>query len=226
MNGRRTIDWEQIDPELRKIYANPQRGHLLAMSKRVGIPATTLSQHARRDLFVHGINRPNRFFTKFKAGETELLTKHYPAPIWQLRAILASNGYIRTATAIVTRLMEMRKCGVIPAIVDAIEDAEHITTVELSEVMGVTQRKVQYWIGRKLLPVLPDKGPDDSRVHRYRIQRKDLHEFLVMYPGHWDSKTCDHFWLIDILTAPVLTASAKINRQDKVGLAILLSNTR
>lgn len=217
MNGRRTIDWVPIDPELRKIYTELQRGALQQLSNRVGISATTLSQRARRSLGVMGINHPKKVFNKFTPREDEVLIQNYPSPAWQLQKMLSAHGRSRTISSVINRLYALRKAGQIADVADAIEDSDCLTTADLAEVMGVTQRRIQYWVTQKQLTVMEDKGPDDSRVHRYRIHRKPLRDFLMMYPGHWDSKACDHFWLVDILTAPSLAAPMRVHRQDSCG---------
>ncbi len=214
----RKIDWTPIDPILTKIYQDRDYGAVKKLSEQTGIAHSTLTQHAKRCLMVNGMNVRGLRFEKYLPTEDTLLIQNYPAPIWRLQAILASRGYQRTTKSIVNHLYNLRQSDQLPAEMDAIEDANLIGTLEVAEVMGVTLRKVQNWINRQLLKTAdPDLPDDQGRIHRHLIHRRDLTEFLRTYPGHWDSRHCDHFWLVDILSATSLSAPLLINRQHTTG---------
>ena len=74
------------------------------------------------------------------------------------------------------------------------------TAEGLAEILCVDPRTVQRWIRLKFLKAAKEGGSDETRVAYYRIQPKQIQDFLKDYVHYVDLNKVDKYWLVDILT--------------------------
>lgn len=111
----------------------------------------------------------------------------------KLQLRLRAKGFERSLESIECKRMRMGWSARIDR--DA-EDAGY-TVKELCELLGVHANSPRRWIAQGML-----KGHHDAPENPtswLRVMRKDLRVFMIRYPMHWDSKKCDHLWLVSIL---------------------------
>jgi hypothetical protein len=74
------------------------------------------------------------------------------------------------------------------------------TAEGLAHILNVDPRTVQRWIRLKFLKAAKEGGNDETRVAYYRIQPKNIQDFLKESIHYIDLSKIDKYWLIDILT--------------------------
>ncbi len=211
------IDWTGIDPLVRQIYADRGYRQLAALARKTGIDSRRLGERA----MMLGLNQ--RLFPvpiRYSDSETQMIIDSYPMSMIKLQRRLVACGYPRrTEGQLSGYLYKLRKQGRLPDKDDALEDRDHYSINQLSDLLGVPHRTVAGWVRQGLLPSVEDRpeGEGDRRVFMHQIRRRDLQAFLRDYSGHWDCHKCDHFWVVDLLTAAASTAPMRGHRQNSCG---------
>lgn len=131
-----------------------------------------------------------RYWTK---AEMDILANHGWETHRKLQVRLRAKGFERGLDSIESKRYRM---GWTPKIDRDAEDSGY-TVSELCELLGVHPNSPRRWIAQGLLKGYHDNpGKPTSWL---RVLRKDLRVFLIRYPMHWDSKKCDHLWVVSIL---------------------------
>jgi len=206
-----TIDWRLIDPQLCQVYSARRRGGLKVLAIKTGIRDCRLSARAKKlqlpALSIKGVT--------FSPEETQFIVTHYPAPQGKLQQMLIAAGFPpRPRTSINTHLSDLRQAGRIPKKGDALLDRDCYNISQVAELLGFHRSTVTTWIDRGLLKADRTIPPGDTHLTMTIIRRCDLREFMKTYPAHWDTKRCNHYWLVDLLIGE---RTPQIHRQHSCG---------
>lgn len=211
MNEKPPIDWDRIDPMLRKVYTAQQRGGLTALAIDTGIEKWVLSHRAMR------LNLPKLIMKGplFSPAETQFIINHYPMPQRKIQQALVAAGFpARPRASINTHISTLRQAGRLLDRATALEDNDCYNVGQVAELIGTARSTVTSWIDRGLLKADRTAPAGDRCLSTIAIPRRALREFMMTYPAHWSSRRCDHYWLVDLLAGE---RTPKIHRQDSCG---------
>lgn len=194
-------NWAEIDPLIIQVYESGQRGVIKTILRKYDIPPTSISDRARKlglnSLINQGRISPRMYCEK----ENAILIAHHDKPVGLITAKLNKAGFRRNTKSVVNHLTVLRQAGRIPFPKEHRDDKGIMTTCEISELMGISPISIWRKINEGLLKAKEQEKTYDSSTHprRFLVKRKDLRDFLVTYPAHWDHRKCDQLFLIDIL---------------------------
>ena len=208
------IHWTPIDPLLRKAYLERNYGHLKVIAIDYGVSVRALSTRALK----LGLPRMTVKRVLFSEEETAFMIEQYPISAYKLIDAMVKHGFKqRSRSSIYNHYNYLREMGRLSDRGEALVDKDIYTLDEVVELFATTRCKINSLINNKLLKS-NEKHKDEYKRHTVMIERKDLHHFMKTYPSHWDSKKCDHYWLVDILSSSSINTSFQIVRQDSVGV--------
>ena len=190
------INWKPIDDRLRAIYASRKRGTLKRLAADYQLDTRVFSERAK----YLGLPPLTLKKSSMSAEASQLMVDHYPCSSYKMQKILVDNGFpLYSTTKILHHYVFLRKCGRLPDKDDAMLDNNIYNGAMLQSLMGVSRHSIRHWTHLGLLKSIP---PDPNQTGRYELffSRKAVFEFMKTFPAHWDSKRCDHYWLVDILT--------------------------
>ena len=195
-------DWTLIDPVIKQIYESGKRGVIKAVMRKYDIPATTIRYRARKlglnSMIYQGRESPRRYCAK----EKEILIRNHDRPVSIILQQLNEAGFKRSAKSVANYLTLLRKETRIPSLQEHRDTINIMTTCEISELMGVSSNNILRKIKEGLLYATEQEvDKEGARTRRFLIRRKDLRNFLINYPAHWDHRKCNQFFLIDILSS-------------------------
>lgn len=193
-------NWAKIDPLIIQIYESGQRGVIKTIMQKYDVPSSTISARARK-LGLNSLLSQNRESPKkYCEKENEILIAHHDKPAGLITTKLNKAGFRRNTKSIINHLTVLRQDGRIPFPKDHRDEKGIMTTLEISELMGISPMSIWRKINEGLLKATEqEKNQDSIRHRRFLVKRKDLRDFLVTYPAHWDHRKCDQLFLIDIL---------------------------
>jgi hypothetical protein len=207
-------DWATLDPLLRTIYDERTYGHLKRLASDHHTSVSTLSRRALKI----GCVRMNTKRARFSEEETEFMIQHYPISGYKLVELMRNKGFPpRSRHSLYCHYHHLREYGRLPDRDTALVDQSVYTIESVAELLGISRAKVCRWLKAKLLKA-NEKHFEESKRYTVKIARKDLHDFLKTYPSHWNSKVCDHYWLVDILSSPMSEGFVRTVRQETVGV--------
>lgn len=208
------VNWKVIDPLLRVAYRNNTKGRLAEIAEEFGVCRATLCKRAVKI----GIRKVGQRMFDYSEAESNFMIKHYLTPLSELQKMMQDRKFPqRTTQSLSDHYCVLREKGLLQSLADELSDRDCYTVEEVSELLGVGEVMVRRWIHQKLLfsSYLTDT---ESRAYLFPIKRKDLHEFMKNNPSKWDSRKCDHLWLVDILTSPEFDGKLEMVRQDFAGV--------
>lgn len=137
-----------------------------------------------------------RSVRRWKTEEILLLRKMPNLTHKEASHALHKSGYHRTPDAIAGfRFRDGWKASI-----ERDESIVGYSAEGLAEILCVDPRTVQRWIRLKFLKAKKEGGNDKTRVAYYRIQPKQVQDFLKDYVHYVDLSKIDKYWLINILT--------------------------
>jgi len=209
--AKAVIDWTKVDARLRQVYAAGRRGGLKVLAIDTGISNRVLSARAKAlqlpALSIKG--------AAFSPDETQFIIDHYPAPQRKLQQMLIAAGFpSRPRTSINTHLSDLRRVGRIQEKGEALMDRDCYHIGQVAELLGFHRSTVTMWVNRGLLKAACAIPPGDHHLAMIAVSRRSLRDFMKAYPGHWDCKRCDHYWLVDMLVGE---RTPQILRQESCG---------
>lgn len=193
-------NWTEIDPLIIQVYESGQRGVIKTIMRKYDVPATSISDRARK-LGLNSLTCQGRVSPKmYCAKENNILIAHHDKPVGLITAKLNKAGFRRNIKSVINRLTALRHDGRIPYPKDHRDGKGIMTTCEIGELMGISSMSIWRKINEGLLKATEqEKNQDSVRHRRFLVKRKDLRDFMVTYPAHWDHRKCDQLFLIDIL---------------------------
>ena len=190
------INWKPIDDRLRDIYASRKRGLLKGLAAEYQLDSRVFSERAK---FL-GLPPMMVRFNSMSDEESQIMVDNYPCSSYKMQRILASKGFkMVSRNKILKHYTYLKKCGRLPDKEDALLDKSVYTASMLQQLMGATRHHINHWVSNGMLKVIPRNPKEEHRSERY-FNRKDVAEFMKTFPSHWNSKRCDHYWMVDILT--------------------------
>ena len=198
--GQTKWDWTAHDAHLRRIYdpATWKRGAIMAYSRKTGIPYATLRHRASLLGYNPIASAGHRSATWFKPEEDAIITQHLHRGSVFIARQLAKAGYPRSESTVRGRIYNLRQRGLLESADDILDDHDLTTTCKVAAMMGVTYGKITQWITRGYLPATPQPH-NGGKTRRMLIKRAALRRFLLDNQAHWDHRTCDKYWMIDLL---------------------------
>lgn len=194
-------NWAEIDPLIIQVYESGQRGVIKSILRKYDIPPTSISDRARK-LGLNSLISQGRVSPKmYCERENAILIANHDKPVGLITAKLNKSGFRRNTKSVMNHLTTLRQAGRIPFPKEHRDNKEIMTTCEISELMGISSMSIWRKINEGLLKAKAQERSDGESSHprRFLVKRKDLRDFLVTYPAHWDHRKCDQLFLIDIL---------------------------
>lgn len=191
------VPWTpEQDAAIRQVYERREHGGNKRLATRFGVRPGLVSARAARLGCAPLICNTGLKASPpaYRAEEIALIRAHLGEPIAQIRARLYRKGYSRSLSGIASIISRHRQSGEWPTIAALVEDRDQLTMKELCAGLGINDWQVERWIKRGLLKALRVTG-QPLLVFR----RRDLRAFLLAYPGHWDHRFADRWFLLDIL---------------------------
>ncbi len=190
------INWKPIDDRLRAIYASRKRGLLKGLAADYQLDSRVFSERAK---FL-GLPPMLVRFNSMSDEESQIMVDNYPCSSYKMQRILASKGFkMVSRNKILKHYVYLKQCGRLPDKEDALLDKSIYTSAMLQQLIGATRHDINHWVSHGMLKVMPRDPKRECWSERF-FARKDVFEFMKTYPAHWNSKRCDHYWLVDILT--------------------------
>ena len=198
--GQVKYDWDVHDPHIRRLYdpTTWRRGAIQAYSRRTGIPYSTLRHRALLLGYEPVTSAGYRSATWFQPEEDAIITQHLHRGSVFIAKQLAKAGYHRSESTVRGRVYRLRQRGLLGSADNILDDHDLTTTCRVAAMMGITYGKITQWIARGYLAATPQPH-HGSKTRRMLIRRADLRRFLLENQAHWDHRTCDKYWLVDIL---------------------------
>lgn len=193
------------DAEIRQVYERREYCGNKRLAFKYGIkPGLVSARAARLGLppLICAQRRPKSPMA-YKPEEVALVHAHLGEPIAQIRARLYRKGYSRSLSSIASLIARHRHSGDWPTLSTMIEDRDRLMTDDICKGLGVNTWTVEIWIKRGLLKVGRITGQN-----LFVVSRRDLRQFLLAYPSHWDHRLADRWFLLDILCGDAAAAAA------------------
>jgi len=196
MGKQNKIIWtSEQDALIRRVYQSRKRGGNKELSAKLNLrPGLISARAAKLGLAPLIITVERARPDQLKSDEMALVRAHLGEPIAQIRARLYSKGYSRSLCSIRSLIRRMRRDNGWPTLVELMDDRDSMSTEEVCAGMGVGNHIVESWVKKGWLKVKRLTGNE-----HFAISRKALRRFMLTYQSHWDHRTVDHWFLLDIL---------------------------
>jgi hypothetical protein len=197
MGNWNAVQWTpEMDAQVRRVYERKERGGNKRLAGQWNLPASRVSWRAA----ILGLSplicvTAKGLVQSWTDPELAILQAHSGQSIRHIRAILYKKGYQRSLASVKSAMNRLRAIEKLPTRREAIEDSNSLTTQEISTGLGIEYMVVFRWVKNGWLRAR--KIGDDGLM---AIRWIDLQKFLVDYAAHWDHRTADHWFLIEILT--------------------------
>lgn len=208
------VNWKVVDPQIRAAYRTNTKGAILQLAERIGVHRATLGRRA----VVIGIREVGQRIFEYSDAETKFMIRHYPTPLHELQKMMVAKGFRKwNLESLSNRYYLLREKGLLHNLYDELADRDLYAIAEISELFGIGEAQVRNWIKNQWLKTTYPSSRENP-VYIQPIKRKDLHEFMKNNPSKWDSRKCNHLWMVDILTSPSSEDKIEIVRQDFAGI--------
>lgn len=189
------------DNLIREAYAVPyQNGAINRLATACCIHRNHITKRAA-ELGLQPPGHSHKRYVKFNrvnwtTDEVRIIQDNSTLKNTALFALLKKHGSTRSLDALISKRLRMGWR-------DKFERDEldvGYTSLSLAGLLGVNHTTVRRWVVTELL-----KGKQETEAgqgNRYRIQRKDLRDFLIKHVDRWDPGKVDKYWLMDILIHP------------------------
>ena len=178
----------EMDEELRRVYARADYPALGVLAKRWGMPRWRLTHRAQR-LGIAATKEP-----PWSDEEIKILERNCHLTPRIIANKLRAKGYRRSETGVVLKRKRLR-----------LRKADRGYSANgLAEVMGVDCSTVLRWIERGLLGA--QRLPSERSVQQvaaageWFIRPRRVRQFITHHVALVDTRKCDKYWLIDLLT--------------------------
>lgn len=198
MGNWNAVRWtEEMDAAVRAAYQSGRRGVNKALARKFGLEPRSVSRRAALlglPSLVSQSWRRNRPET-WSPDEIALVAAHRYEPIPKIRARLTSKGFCRSADAVRGLIRREIACGRFQDREGLLLDRGKLLLPAVASGMGVLDNTVRRWLQSGWLRGNRIGGKDE-----WTISMRDLRVFLFAYPGHWDHRRADKYFLLDIFT--------------------------
>jgi hypothetical protein len=169
-----------MDEQIRRAYENPTKGAIKTLARSIGRPYHWVKGRAQKIGCVGVSFREPPWSSHEMAIITARATQHPNV----IAKALRSEGYRRTATAIVVKLKRLHVSRID-------EDNEDMSARGFGALMGVDVKTVTRWIEKGWLLA---KGKDP-----YKISRRSARRFIAENVSVVDLRKVDKDWFVDLL---------------------------
>jgi len=200
------VEWTAVmDAEIRRVYERCERGGNKRLAARFDLQPGLVSARAARLGLAPLIctTAPKTRPQSFHSDELALIRAHLGEALAQIRARLYRKGYSRSLSSIASVIARHRQRGDWPSVAEMMEDRDQLTMQEVCTGLGVNDWQVERWIKRGLLRAGRITGQP-----LLTFRRGDLRKFLLGYPGHWDHRPADRWFLLDLLCGDAAARAA------------------
>lgn len=185
----------EMDARIVELYSPPYiRGSISAQARAWKCATAHVSRRAQKLGLTPIIHK--RSFSKWTIEEIILLRKSSHLTHKEASQALNDAGYQRTPYAI----DKFRFRDGWRTHVERDESTVGYSAEGLADILCIHSRTVRRWIKSKLLKASQEGGNPKTRIDTYRIQPKQVKDFLKKYVHYVDLSKVDKYWLIDTLT--------------------------
>lgn len=185
----------EMEARIVELYTPPYvRGVIAAQAREWGCSTASVS-HRARCLGLAPMAQQGGHH-RWTADEIRLLRKMSTLTHREASHALAKAGYSRTMESI----MNFRFRDGWRFRVERDEMAVGYSAKGLATLMGVDAVTVLRWIRQGMLKATQEGG-QEKHCASYRIQPKNLYDFLTQHVHYWEPAKVDKYWLMDVLTS-------------------------
>lgn len=181
-------------------YKSRRRGTNKALAARWGVLPTLVSERARQLGCQPLIPRVVKQYSGigWSDAEKQIVAAAQTLSAREVVGLLVQAGYKqRTAAAINSARLRLRKTEALLSRRDALADQELLTVPDICAGLGCSPFQVRRWIAKGKLRAQPIGGNKE-----YVVTRQALNRFLRNQISSWDHRAADRWFLVDILTDP------------------------
>jgi ribosomal protein S8 len=194
-------DYSLVDDEIIRIYKGKVIGGIRRLSKKTGIPVSSLKARARKLKLPRFYNWNTTSGKMWRAEEDEIIEKYGERSISRIQDILKNAGYIRSISAIETRVTKFRiRTGRI----------DLMTAADVAGKFGVDPKVVISWIDNGNLKAsreaMTAKTTGQKENLCYWIKASSIKKFMQEYPEFYDHTrlTRDSWiWAVELLSGSI-----------------------